>query len=245
MYFSTNPMLATSYFNTVFARNRYEEILRYFHLADNSQCMKEDQTSKFGNILNLMMRNFKKNASPGRNLCLDESLVKYSGRLSIKQFIRTKRSRFGVKVFVLSDSTNNYILDTLIYQGTTTKLTADKNKFGVGGAVVLTLMEHYLMTWRTLYVDNWFTSVMLAYELLNLETNMCGTTRRNRKHLPSFSSGPNKLRKGDYESFFAENILCERWQDRREVIMINTLFPPGLVETNNSHGKTEKNPPAL
>jgi hypothetical protein len=54
------------------------------------------------------------------NLAIDESLVLWKGRLSLKQFIKTKRHRFGIKIFVICDCETEFILDIIIYTGSTT-----------------------------------------------------------------------------------------------------------------------------
>ena len=52
--------------------------------------------------------------SPGKNLSVDESLVSYKGQLKFKQYIKTKRARFGIKLYELATS-DGITLDFLIY----------------------------------------------------------------------------------------------------------------------------------
>ena len=42
----------------------------------------------------------------------------YKGRLTFKQYIPSKRSRFGIKLFVLCDCKTGTILDFIVYTGT-------------------------------------------------------------------------------------------------------------------------------
>ena len=53
---------------------------------------------------------------PGRCLSADESLVLFKGRLHFKQYIRTKRAHFGIKLYELTTS-NGITLDLLVYCG--------------------------------------------------------------------------------------------------------------------------------
>ena len=46
------------------------------------------------------------------------------------------------------------------------------------------LMENLLLAGRTLFVDNFYTSLTLANALLAKQTFMCGTLRQNRKGNP-------------------------------------------------------------
>ena len=49
---------------------------------------------------------------PSQNLSLDESLLLFKGRLHFKQFIRIKRARFCIKMFLLTDITG-YVFEAL------------------------------------------------------------------------------------------------------------------------------------
>lgn len=46
------------------------------------------------------------------------------------------------------------------------------------------ITNEYLNFGRTIYTDNWYTSVNLAYKLLEQNTYLDGTRRANRKQNP-------------------------------------------------------------
>ena len=88
------------------SRTRYQEILRYLHFVDNNTLTPRDQDgyNKLGKIqplLNLILPKFQETYCPSRNLSVDETLVKFKGKLSWKQFIKDKPARFGLKLFTL------------------------------------------------------------------------------------------------------------------------------------------------
>jgi hypothetical protein len=60
----------------------------------------------------MMMTNFSDILMPYRNLSIDESLIKFKGRLSWKQYIPSKRSRFGMKTFTIVDAKTGFILNS-------------------------------------------------------------------------------------------------------------------------------------
>ena len=41
---------------------------------------------------------------PGKNITVDEGLVKFNGRLSFKQYMPMKSDKFGIKVWLLADA---------------------------------------------------------------------------------------------------------------------------------------------
>lgn len=125
---------------------------------------------------------------PFGNLAIDESLVLWKGRLSFKQFIKTKRHRFGIKIFVICDVETDFILNILIYTGSTTEYKKTDPNLGISGAVVNTLMKPYLKKGHKVFIDNWYTSPSLAMFLYKKKTNVTGTVRKNRKGMPKLTS---------------------------------------------------------
>ena len=61
----------------------------------------------------------------GRDVSIDEALFLWKGRLSWKQFTRTKRARFGTKRLVLADASTVYGWNSVIYMGDNTRINPD------------------------------------------------------------------------------------------------------------------------
>ena len=55
--------------------------------------------------------------SPDRQLAIDETLIKFKGKLHFIQFIPIKPGRFGIKAFALAESKNGYVLNRKICTG--------------------------------------------------------------------------------------------------------------------------------
>ncbi len=53
---------------------------------------------------------------PDKNLSVDERIVATKARISLKQYIKNKPTKWGIKLFVLCDS-NGYTVDFNIYTG--------------------------------------------------------------------------------------------------------------------------------
>lgn len=218
-YWSTNPIIATPFFGKIFARDRFEQILRGLHFVDNSALDKSDSLRKIRPILESLVKKFASVMNPFRDLCIDESLMLYKGRLGFRQYIPSKRSRFGIKLFLLCDVDTSYVLKIIVYTGSSTNITEDRS-LGVSGAVVTTLMKDYLHKGHVLYIDNWYTSPHLVEFLHENQTGTCGTVRGNRKGLPTFQK---KLNKNEIDVFHTNVQLAIKWHDKRDVHILTTV----------------------
>ena len=96
-YWSTDPLLATPIFGQYFTRNRYQDILHYLHFANNHDVSKTNRLGKTKSIIDDFRQKFANCMNPSQNLCIDESLVLWKGRLGFKQYTPSKRNRFGIK----------------------------------------------------------------------------------------------------------------------------------------------------
>ena len=52
-----------------------------------------------------------------QHVTMDEAMIPFKGRLSFKQYMKAKPTKWGIKVFVLSDATNGYVYRIEIYTG--------------------------------------------------------------------------------------------------------------------------------
>ena len=154
-------------------------------------------------------------------------MVKWKGRLSFKQFIPSKRHRFGIKLFVLCDVQTGYVQDIIVYTGKSTDISMI-TELGMSGSVVSTLMKPFIGKGHILYVDNWYTSPTLFRYLFRNQTGACGTVRPNRKGMPRFKG---KMSKGDVEHFNNGQLLATKWHDKRDVHILSSVHSGTMVPT--------------
>lgn len=240
-YWSKDPMLRNLMIPQIMSSDRFFEIQRYLHLCnDEEESPKEtsDKIKKIRAFWDTTMEHFGSLVVPGKDLSVDESLTKFKGRLSFKQFIPTKRHRFGIKTYSLVDEDNKFVVNSIIYVGKDDNSIPkySKSLFGHGGSVLLGLTEKYFGKNRTIYADNYFTSPVVAEKLLENKTYLCGTLRSGRKHAPVAP----KLKKGQIVAYCCEkqnnDIMVEYFKDKRIVRMISTGRPHNLLESRNGRG---------
>lgn len=211
--------LYTPIFSETMSRNRYLNILSALHFSSETRENNTDKLYKIKPFLDHLRSIFPNNFSPFSNLCIDESIVVFKGRLAFKQFMPLKRHRFGIKLFILCDTETDYVLDIIVYVGCGTEI-EDLYNLGVSGAFVTTLLKDYIGKGHSVFLDNWYSSPSLFQVLHKNKINACGTVRKNRKQMPKFTK---RLNKGETESYHTENMMAVSWMDKREVTMLTTM----------------------
>ncbi|XP_047100830.1 piggyBac transposable element-derived protein 4-like [Schistocerca piceifrons] len=121
-YWYRDILLSNPIFDAVKSRDYFMLLLRMLHFSDNSANRTDDSLFKIRKIIDTVRVAFRSAFNPYRKLCVNESLLLFEGRLSFKQYIPSKRSRLGIKKFVLCDCKTRYILDFIVYTGTTREI---------------------------------------------------------------------------------------------------------------------------
>ena len=235
-YWSTDEILATPFFGKVMNRRRYFQLLKVLHFVDNSSGSSvEDRLWKVRPIIDPLVSRYKSAFKPYRNLCIDESLLLWKGRLFFKQYIPTKRNRFGIKLYVLCDALTRYILNFFVYAGGKEIEYTHNDNLGKSGSIVTSLLDAYLDKGHILYVDNFYSSPALFAHLFSRDTGACGTVRTYRKEMPKFTK---KLSKGETEVFHSKELLALKWHDKRDVHMLSTVHTNVIIATHKTHHRT-------
>lgn len=162
----------------------------------------------------MINNNFERIYIPERDISIDESLMAFKGNISWKQFIPTKRARFGLKFFMMCESESIYIIKTILYTG---KSTEKSNEDCTSTTfIVLKLCEKLLHKGYCLIMDNYYNSPELCDLLLASRTDVYGTLRCNRKGLPD-GLRKTKLKKDEAVCWVKEGIVVMNWCDKKNL----------------------------
>jgi hypothetical protein len=162
----------------IMSRNRFELLLRFLHFSDNEKNDKSNRLLKIESIVRLLNINFNKYYSPDEVVYVDESLIPFRGRIIFRQYLKNKRHRYGIKLFKFC-SGPGYMHSFQVYSGKDQQMKL--NAQSKSSEVVLNLCKDILGKGHTICTDNWYTSVELAEKLLENDTYLTGTLRKNRK----------------------------------------------------------------
>lgn len=168
------------------SRDRFREISRYLHFVDNSTLAPRaspqyDRLGKVRPILEYLETRFSVVFTPGQDLAVDEAMIKFQGRSSIKQFMPMKPIKRGIKVWVLADSRNGYFSRLQVYTGKK----GNKTEHNLSSRVVKDLTTDFQHKWHHIFFDNFFNSKELLCDLEAVGLYGCGTARKDRKYFPT------------------------------------------------------------
>ena len=230
-YWSTDDILQTPFFTNCMSRNRFTKILRYIHFVNNTHLIPRgqdgyDELGKIRPFLEQIRNRFQRVYALSRNLSVDETLVKFKGRLSWRQYMRDKPARFGLKEFTLADAENGYVLDINVY----TSKECGQNSKGLAQRVVLKLVEPFYGLGYNIFMDNYYTSAELYEKLYDQGLQACGTCRGDQIGLPrdvtkSTSATVKRMKHGEAIFHQRGHLTCVTWKDRKPVTILKTLPP--------------------
>lgn len=211
-----DTLFGKSIISEIMTKDKFEYIKKYFHLNDNLLANPVDKLYKLRPYLTRESNIWKSVYYPHRELCIDESMFGFRGRVKFKQYCPDKPTKFGFKVFTLCDAISGFIYAFDVYTGK-----KDVPTRHLGGRTVIELIKGLENKGHVIYMDNFYTSVPLLRELERLVVGATGTVRRNRKGLPL---GNKKLQlKQDQALYFQQgNLITVIWKDRREVFLMTT-----------------------
>jgi hypothetical protein len=126
----------------VMSRNRYDTMRNYFHI-NNKDSMKAHDDPEYAKLFKVrpfvgsIKSSFRETEVEEYN-SVDELIIPFKGRSSLKQYVRNNPHKWGIKVFARAAS-SGIVYDFEVYMG---KGTVKKNSpLGISGDIVLRLVD--------------------------------------------------------------------------------------------------------
>jgi hypothetical protein len=223
---------------SVMTNNKFEELKRFIHFNDNTLPDNSDKLKKVRPLIDLLVRQFR-SVTMEENLSIDEQMVPFKGRSSIKQYNPKKPHKWGYKIYVLS-GISGFAYDFEIYSGKQDNiLLPEEVDCGASGNVVVRLSRSIPSNVNyKVYFDNYFNSPELQLFLAKKGILSLGTVRLNRVSQCNMMSDTDLKKKGRgaFEERLAVvddvQIAAVRWLDNKPVSFLSTLIgsqPVGQV----------------
>lgn len=164
-YWSSAPDLRDSYISSCMPLNRFSWLLGCLHLNDNNLMPARthpdyDKLYKVRPMIEILRRNFRNNYKPSECVAIDESMIKFKGRSTLKQYMPKKPIKRGYKVW-MKCAQSGYCLDFDIYVGKKgTSVETD-----LGAKVVKNFCESLEGKNHKVFFDNYFNGYPLQVHL--------------------------------------------------------------------------------
>ena len=224
-YWSIKTLYHGLWARAIMPRLRYKALMALLHVVDPGAEAPGDKLREVESFIEYFKSKCLSLYQPKQHLAIDERMVKSRHRSGIRQYIKDKPTRWGIKLWVLADSSNGYTVDFNVYIGKAAGRVVSEQ--GLGYDVVMRLMQPFLHQGYRLFVDNFYTSVHLVKQLFEQGVPATGTISENRRGFPANLKNGKQWAKGlERGSMRWERIppcLALQWIDNKVVSMLTTI----------------------
>ncbi len=231
---------------TVMGRKRFDHLRTYIHMNDNTNVKQKgepgyDPLFKVRPVLEKVRANCLK-VEPEENHSIDEQMIPFKGKIGMKQYIKNKPQKWGIKVFTRAGVTG-LVYDFEVYTGKGT--VTNERGLGVAGEVVLRLVSEVPkgLNYKCFF-DNWFTSPELIVELKKMGILTVATINRNRLRGCTLKSDKelSKAGRGAYDVKYemTSGMAIVKWYDNKAVLLASSFIGPDPVDRCRRWSKEKK-----
>ena len=234
-YWRTGSIFTVIFPREKMARYRYQTISRNLHMSDPDEdrvndakwgTSAHDKLFRLKPLMNTIQNACKAFYQPRRNIVVDERQV-------------ARKGHTASKLFLLTDSSNEYTLDFSVYIG--------KNKFPKGqglsyNSVMSLIDKKYLGSGYHVYMDNYYTSPKLFKDLFASKFGACGTYKDSRRDCPrsDVNALTKKCPRGTYRWIRDGPLVYVKWMDTKEESVCSTIHAAYTGDTAERRVKSSQ-----
>ncbi|XP_015774860.1 PREDICTED: piggyBac transposable element-derived protein 3-like [Acropora digitifera] len=223
-YWSTKSLYHGLWARSIMSRTRFLGLMALLHVVDAAAETPGDKLRKVQSFVNHFKSRCVALYQPRKQVAIDERMVKSRHRSGIRQYVKEKPTKWGIKLWVLADSCNGYTIDFNIYIGK--DAARGVGEFEVGHDVVVKLIIRYNYQGYHLCIDNFYTSVHLMKHLFQHGVLATGTILDTRRDFPANLKNGKQWGKGKARGTmrWQRDVPCLalQWVDNKVVSMITT-----------------------
>ncbi|CAK9834292.1 PiggyBac transposable element-derived protein 4 [Anthophora retusa] len=235
-----NTSFSRSYYAAIMSRDRFTNILKYIRFDESATRDERKSTDKLAplrQVVHVFTENCKKSYNATNTGCVDEQLMTFRGRCSFKEYMPSKPGKYGIKIWTLCDTTTFYCCNIDVYLGKIANAPEKQQE----SRVVKQLTSFWKNSKRCVTMDNFFTDITLAEDLLKDQISIVGTIRKNRKDLPKVLTDTRN--RAQYSSYFLYTnkvtLVSYIPKARKCVTLLSTLHHEHEISQEQNNFKPE------
>jgi hypothetical protein len=223
-------------FGQLMGQTRWEQIKKYFHLADN-KCRPHDKKTREYRLWHVLPMMNCLNATSkalwimGQKVVMDERTIpSRHSRAPIRIYNPSKPYKFGFELFSMCCATTYYCWDFIVYD----KLPQP----GLHSLVVMQLVRTLMFKGHVIFLDRGFTSPALVHWLKKEGHGASGTVVSNRKGFPKDLKLGKKEPQGTMMAkvSITHEMLAVVWKDKKDVTFLTNCHQGLDGETERQVG---------
>ena len=223
-YWSTKTLFHGLWARAIMSRLRFLALMAVLHVVDPVAEEAGQKLSKVESFIDYFKSRCLCLYQPRQNVAIDERMVKSRHRSGIRQYIKDKPTKWGIKLWVLADSLNACVIDFDIYIGKASGRQVSEH--GLAYDVVMKLINPFFNQGYHLFIDNFYTSITLAKHLFQRGILTTGTILDTKRDFPPNLKNGKQWAKGRARGSMrwerVPPVLTVQWIDNKVVSLITT-----------------------
>ena len=224
-YWSSQEDLHVSIVSQTMPRNRFGSILSNLHCKNNLEMPEgnKDRLFKLRPLIDGMNERFAFLYHMGKTQSIDESMIRFKGRSSLKQYNPMKPIKRGYKLWARADD-SGYIGQFEVYQGKGEEVKDHSvpDGYGLGERVIHNFTRPLTGKNYQVFFDNFFSSVRLMEDLKKDDVLAAATIRANRKNLPQLIEDKKLKERGQSDHRVNDrDVTVYKWKDNKPILLIS------------------------
>ncbi|XP_043468342.1 piggyBac transposable element-derived protein 3-like [Leptopilina heterotoma] len=248
-YWSREPHLKAEPVSSSMSRLNFETIKSKIKFHQSEDQNDADRVWRVRTLINIFRKNLIQFGIFSTALSIDEMMLKFYGRSVLKQFIKGKPKRFGIKLWALCSS-NGFLFDFDVYCGKSNQKTEKLAKCALGSRVVVNMLQVVFSTVTLrkrdqlhIYFDNLFTCPDLLVHLKKYGLVATSTVRANRVEVKNAVTDKDERGKFEVKCDKQSGINFITIMDSKPVSILSSavgVTPSGTVERRVKGQKERK-----
>ncbi len=190
---------------TIISKSLFYFINQYIHFSSENN----DYTSKINPIIKYINKKWELNKPITKNYTIDETNIPYRGRLKINQFNPIKPTKYGIKIFAISDSESSYIIKWVIYKG------SQHNILNIIKELTENIKEK-----SHIFFDSYFTNLKILDFLDKKFIYYTASVGKNKKYFPKPIE--NNIKKPVF--YGNKNRLFCQWNEKKLIRIVSSFY---------------------